>query len=132
MQPRAASRVPGRLRRAACLAYGGGIALVSLMPAWLFPAGPAGAAGVDKAVHAGMYGVLGILLWWAEGGDGKPGRGWILVLTGGGYGLVLELAQELLAGWGRGFSWGDVLANLAGTAGGWLLAGLAGRKRRRS
>ena len=72
-----------------------------------------------------MYGVLGALLRWAVGG--RPGwrahLGW--PLAAGAYGLLLEFLQFYL-GNGRGFSWGDFAANLAGVALFWLLAGFWG------
>ena len=106
-----------------CAAHAGLITVLSLVPAWLFPPSLPGVPGMDKAVHWGMYGVLGALQRWAAAGSGKWERRWTLPLAGAAYGLMLEGAQRGLAGSGRAFSWGDAAANLAGVVVGWWWAG---------
>ena len=99
------------------------IAVLSLLPAWLFPPSLAQIPGVDKWVHMAMYGVLGALLRWAAAA--RPG--WrmhlALPLAAAGYGLLMEILQLGIGGPGRMFSWGDAAANLAGAVVFWLAAG---------
>lgn len=118
--------VPSFVRRWLCAAHLVVIAVLSLMPAWLFPATTPHIPGLDQVVHFAMYGVLGALLRWAAGA--RPGwqahLGW--PLAAGAYGLLLEILQPALGG-GRGFSWGDAGMDLLGAAllwfgTGWLLA----------
>ena len=114
---------PMRVRRAACAVHLALIAVLSLAPAWLFPPSPPGVPGIDKAVHVGLYGVLGALLRWAAGpGAGRRAAGWLPV-AGAAYGFLLELLQPWIGGAGRTFNWGDAAANLAGVALFWLAAG---------
>ena len=91
-----------------------------MAPAWLFPPSPPGIPGIDKAVHVGLYGVLGVLLRWAAG----PWAATLwLPAAGAGYGLLMEFLQPWIGGAGRTFSWGDAAANLAGVGLFWLAAG---------
>lgn len=114
---------PMRVRRAACAVHLALIAVLSLAPAWLFPPSPPGIPGIDKAVHVGLYGVLGALLRWAAGpGAGRRAAGW-LPAAGAAYGLAMEVLQPWIGGAGRAFSWGDAAANLAGIMLFWLVAG---------
>ena len=104
------------VRRWICAGHAALIAVFSLAPAWLFPPSPPGVPGIDKAVHVGLYGILGALLRWAAGPWGKRrAAGW-LPAAGGAYGLLLEWLQPWIGGAGRAFSWGDAAANLAGVA----------------
>lgn len=111
---------PLRIRKWACAAHMAVIAVLTLAPAWLFPPSPPGVPGIDKAVHVGLYGVLGALLRWMAG----PWRGRYAVLwlpvAGVAYGFLLEGLQPWIGGAGRAFSWGDAAANLVGVALGWL------------
>ena len=114
---------PLPIRMWACAAHLALIAVLSLMPAWLFPPSPPGVSGIDKAVHVGLYGVLGALLRWAAGAWGERRAALALPAAGALYGLLLELLQPWLGGAGRAFSWGDAAANLAGVMLFWLAAG---------
>ena len=113
---------PMRLRRRACGFHLALIAVLSLLPAWLFPPSLAQIPGVDKWVHVAMYGVLGALFRWAAGA--RPG--WrmhlALPLAAAGYGLLMEILQLGIGGPGRMFSWSDALANLAGAIVLWVVA----------
>ena len=122
------SACPLRIRRWICGAHLGAIAVLSLAPAWLFPPSPPGVPGIDKAVHVGIYGVLGVLLRWAAGPRAAMRAALWLPAAGAAYGLLLEVLQPMIGGAGRTFSWGDAAANLAGVAliwlaSGWLLRG---------
>jgi VanZ family protein len=97
------------------------ITILSLLPAWFLPASVTGVVGLDKVVHAGLYGILGALVYWARAADrkGPPRAGWALGAMG--YGVLMEVLQLTLSGVRRGFSWGDILANAVGVAAGWLV-----------
>lgn len=114
---------PMRIRRGACAVHLVLIAVLSLAPAWLFPPSPPGLPGIDKAVHVGLYGILGGLLRWAAGpwAATRAARWW--PVAGALYGLLLEWLQPWVGGAGRTFSWGDAAANLAGVMLFWLAAG---------
>ena len=101
-------------RRWICGGYLALIAVLSLVPAWLFPPSLAEVPGIDKWVHMAMYGGLGMLLRWAAGAGRVPWRAWGLPLAGAGYGLLMECLQRWVGGPGRMFSWGDAGANLVG------------------
>ena len=58
---------PMRIRRWACASHLAVIALLSLLPAWLFPPSIAEIPGIDKWMHLAMYGVFGALLRWVAG-----------------------------------------------------------------
>ena len=113
---------PLGIRRLACASHLVLIALLSLLPAWLFPPADASVPGMDKIVHLAMYGWLGVLLRWeASREGGRTAGAWRLsgaIL----YGLLMEVFQ-LLAGGGRMFSWGDAAANAAGVLLFWAGAG---------
>ena len=110
------------VRRWLCAGHAACIAGLSLAPAAWFPSGAAGIPGVDKAVHFFLYAVLGGLLHWSAGSASASGKSRWLPVAGAAFGLLLEALQGGLAGWGRGFSWGDSLANAAGVFGAWFLA----------
>lgn len=114
--------VPRAVRRWACAAHLALIAVLSLLPGWIFPASASRIPGLDKWVHAAMYGVLGALLRWAAGAKVGPAGRW-LPLAGGGYGLLMEFLQRWISGGSRTFSWGDAAANLAGVVLLWMAAG---------
>jgi len=125
--------VPMVARRWACGAHLALIAILSLLPAWMFPPSAAGIPGIDKVAHVAMYGVLGILLRWAAGDksqtrDNRPETRdfeiwmWGLPLAGAGYGLLMELLQLGFSGGSRMFSWWDAAANLAGVVLFWWVA----------
>ena len=87
---------PLGIRRLACGGHLALIALLSLMPAWLFPPSDVSIPGVDKIVHLAMYGWLGVLLRWEASREGgrTAGNGH---LTGAiGYGLLMEVLQLLV------------------------------------
>jgi VanZ family protein len=113
---------PRWCRRLACGLYLGLIAVLSLLPAWIFPPSPARIPGLDKWVHVAMYGVLGVLLRWAAVSNKAGTSSWRLPLAGAAYGLLMEGLQGWLGG-GRSFSWGDAAANLAGVVLFWHAAG---------
>ena len=92
------------------------IAVLSLLPVWLFPQAISQMWGMDKLVHVGMYGVLGVLLRWAAAGNNGWTRGWRLPLAGAGYGWVMECFQYGFSGGARTFSMGDAIANLVGVS----------------
>ena len=114
---------PLPLRKWACAVHLALIAVLSLVPAWLFPPSPPGLPGLDKVVHVGLYGVLGALLRWAAGPWAARRAALGLPAAGALYGLLLEGLQPWLGGAGRAFSWGDAAANLAGVALFWLATG---------
>ncbi len=114
---------PMRIRQWACAVHLALIAVLSLAPAWLFPPSPPGIPGIDKAVHVGLYGVLGALLRWAAGPWAERRAALGLPAAGAAYGFLLEGLQPWIGGAGRAFSWGDAAANLAGVGLFWLLAG---------
>ncbi|NLG36350.1 MAG: VanZ family protein, partial [Lentisphaerae bacterium] len=103
-------------RRRLCAAHLGLIAVLSLVPAWLFPPSAAGVPGLDKAAHVLMYGILGILFRWAADESSRWSADWKLPMAGAAYGLLMEGFQLWFSGGTRAFSWGDALANLAGVA----------------
>lgn len=119
----AALAAPLGLRRGFCAAHLLVIALLSLLPAWLFPPAPAGVPGMDKVVHLAMYGLLGALLRWTADPNSLLARSWRLPLAGMAYGLLMEVGQWALPGVSRSFSWGDILANAIGVVLFWKLAG---------
>ena len=114
---------PLRIRKWACAVHLALIAVLSLAPAWLFPPSPPGIPGIDKAVHVGLYGVLGALLRWAAGSRAWRRAALWLPAAGAVYGFLLELLQPRLGGAGRAFSWGDAAANLVGVFLFWTAAG---------
>ena len=114
---------PMRIRQGVCVAHLILIAVLSLLPAWVFPPSPAGVPGIDKAVHVAMYGVLGALLRWAAGPWAATRAARWLPLAGAAYGFLMEVLQPWIGGAGRSFSWGDAAANLAGVGLFWLAAG---------
>ena len=120
IQPTSVSLV---VRRWICAFHLALIAVLSLAPAWLFPPSPPGIPGIDKAVHVGLYGVLGALLRWAAGTWAERRAALWLPVAGAAYGFMLEGLQPWIGGAGRMFSWGDAAANLAGVGLFWLLAG---------
>ncbi len=77
---------------------------------------------LDKLVHAGEYGVLGLLLaaglWKPMSGLSKSVVAWSAVCLGVGYGVITESVQATIA-W-RSAEVLDAVANAAGAA----LAGL--------
>jgi VanZ family protein len=111
------------VRRWICAIHLALIAVLSLAPAWLFPPSPPGLPGIDKAVHVGLYGILGALLRWAAGPWAATRAALALPAAGALYGLLLELLQPWLGGAGRAFSWADAAANLAGIVLFWVVAG---------
>lgn len=113
---------PLRTRRWVCAGHLALIAVLSLVPAWVFPPSATEIPGIDKWVHVAMYGVLGALLRWAAGGKSISAAARWLPASGFGYGWLMEILQGGIGGEGRAFSWGDVAANLAGVVVGWLFA----------
>ncbi len=126
------SVVPLAVRRGLCAAHLALIAVLSLVPARLFPPSATQVPGMDKVVHVVLYGVLGVLLRWAAEGGAAWAKGWTLPLAGAGYGLLMEACQLCFSGGQRSFSWADALANLAGVMLFWHLAGrvLSANRRR--
>lgn len=114
---------PMRIRRWACAGHLALIAVLSLVPAWLFPPSLSQVPGIDKWAHLGMYGLLGALFRWAAGpGKPSPAARW-LPAAGAGYGLLMEGLQLWIGGVGRMFSWEDAAANLVGVVLCWMVAG---------
>lgn len=113
--------VPLVVRRWVCGGYLVLIAVLSLVPAWLFPPSVSQIPGIDKWVHVAMYGVLGALLRWASGLPAPARASRWLPAAGALYGVLMEVLQLTLSGASRGFSWGDILANTVGIAVGWLV-----------
>ena len=98
-----------------CAVYLVLLAVLSLLPAWLFPSATTQVPGLDKLVHAGMYGVLGALFRWAADENKRwAARWWGLPLAGAGYGLLMECCQYGCSGGARTFSMRDAGANLLG------------------
>jgi len=90
------------------------ILVISLMPAET-PVLPS-VRYVDKAVHFLIYAVLGALTFRGVcgfSGVTLPKNILFTLISGGGYGIVMELAQGFIPG--RHASFYDVLANIAGT-----------------
>ncbi len=114
---------PLRIRRWACAVHMAAIAVLSLLPAWVFPPSPPGIPGLDKVVHVAMYGVLGALLRWASEPWAATRAARWLPVAGALYGLLLEWLQPWIGGTGRSFGWGDAAANLAGVMLAWWAAG---------
>jgi VanZ family protein len=111
------------LRRLACAIHLVLIAVLSLLPVWLFPPSLSRVPGIDKWVHVAMYGLLGALLRWAAGpGDGPPPGRWLPVAAVG-YGLLMEFFQLVFSGGARSFSWGDAVANGVGAILFWFWTG---------
>ena len=110
------------LRRWICAAHLALIAVLSLVPAWLFPPSLTEVPGIDKWVHVALYGVLGALLRWAAGVR-IGAADWCRPAAGAGYGVLMEFLQLWFGGGTRSFSWADAMADLAGVAVFWLLAG---------
>ena len=113
---------PLGLRRWICAAHLALIAVLSLVPAWLFPPSLTEVPGIDKWVHVAMYGVLGALLRWAAGAR-IGAADWWRPAAGAGYGVLMEFLQLWCGGGTRSFSWADAWADLAGVVVFWLLAG---------
>ncbi len=111
------------LRRWICAVHLAVIAVLSLARRGCFRRRRPGLPGIDKAVHVGLYGILGALLRWAAGAWGERRAALALPAAGALYGLLLELLQPWLGGAGRAFSWGDAAANLAGVGLFWWIAG---------
>jgi len=97
-----------------------GVGIVSLMP---IESGTRVWNHSDKIIHAGLYGLLGFLSsragGWGQGRRVAVGMlGFVIATVFGG---VMEWLQSFVE---RGPSWGDVVADAAGAAGGatlWLL-----------
>lgn len=93
------------------------IPLLSLLPPSFFKAAKGlDQPGMDKVVHACIYGLQTILLVAAwRSWKGSCGRSTLLygALTAAAYGLFMEVLQRTLTEC-RTFSWGDAAANLAG------------------
>lgn len=77
--------------------------------------------GIDKVVHACMFGFLGSV-WWFDvgrrGGNWRSPRAGVSLLCAGGalaMGIVIELLQGAMQ-LGRSFEWADMVADGAGCA----------------
>mgnify|MGYP003609286336 CR=1 FL=1 len=105
---------PMRIRRWVCAGHLALIAVLSLVPTWLFPPSISRVPGIDKWAHVAMYGVLGALLRWAAGPLAATRIFRWLPVAGVAYGFLMELLQLWISGGGRSFSWADAAANLAG------------------
>lgn len=114
---------PRGIRRGACAIQLVLIAVLSLLPPWLFPPSITRIPGMDKWIHGAMYGLLGALMRWAAGQEKAPAASWWLPLAGAGYGLMMEFLQLHLSGGIRTFSWWDAAANLVGVVAFWYGAG---------
>lgn len=114
---------PLRVRRWTCAGHLALIAVLSLVPAWLFPPSVSEIPGIDKWAHVAMYGALGVLLRWAAGPAAAVRTSLWLPVAGGAYGFLMELLQLWISGGTRSFSWADVAANLVGVVLGCWAAG---------
>lgn len=114
--------VPMFARRWVCAGHLALIAVLSLLPAWMFPPSTVRIPGIDKVAHVAMYGVLGLLLRWAAGQEKIPPAARWLPAGGAGYGLLMEFLQLWFSGGARMFSWLDAAANLAGVVLFWWMA----------
>ncbi len=110
------------IRRGICAGHLLLIAVLSLLPAWLFPPSLSGIPGIDKWMHVAMYGLLGALFRWAAGQGKVPRAVRWLPVAGIAYGVLMEYLQRWASGGGRMFSWGDAGANLAGVVLFWFAA----------
>ena len=118
---------PLRVRRWACAGHLTLIAVLSLVPAWLFPPSVSRIPGIDKWAHVAMYGALGVLLRWAAGPTAAARTSRWLPVAGVAYGFLMELLQLWVSGGNRSFSWADAAANLVGVVlGGWAAGRLLG------
>lgn len=119
---------PARIRWLACGFHCVLIALLSLLPAWIFPPSATQVPGLDKVMHLGMYGLLGALLRWAANpGESSSPRVW-LPAAAIGYGALMEVLQLVLGGGTRMFSAGDIMANGVGVVLFWWWTGWRLRK----
>ncbi|MFA4943162.1 MAG: VanZ family protein [Lentisphaeria bacterium] len=109
--------IPPRLRWGLLAGYAGTVALLSLLPPRAFHVTPPRIPHLDKLVHAGMYGILAVLLCWSLALRRHEPRKLLAILAAvAGYGLLLELGQFGLTGGQRAFELADALANLTGGA----------------
>lgn len=111
------------IRRWVCASHLALIAVLSLVPAWLFPPSVSRIPGIDKWAHVAMYGALGALLRWAASPAAAARSSHWLPVAGVAYGFLMELLQLWISGGGRSFSWADAAANLAGVVLCWVAAG---------
>jgi VanZ family protein len=95
--------------------YAALVFVVSSIPAKSMPAGRFW--DFDKLIHAGEYGVLSALVWWALTRTSRLEtwtRAGVTVFMAGAYGISDELHQSLVPG--RAASGYDVIADIAGAA----------------
>ncbi len=119
---------PMQIRWRVCAAYLGVIAVLSLLPAAIFPQSATSLPGADKWVHVMMYGGLASLLQWLVSGKRLgPRLGWLVVVGAFGYGLLMEILQALYTHGQRGFGWDDLAANMVGAIIFWFIAMLISR-----
>jgi hypothetical protein len=98
------------------------IAVLSLLPARLFPPSDASIPGTRQARASGDVRLSGCpAALGGQPGGGAAAGSWRLA-GAIGYGLLMEVFQ-LLGGGGRMFSWGDAAANAAGVLLFWAGAG---------
>lgn len=112
-----------RIRRILCVLDLAVIAVLSLVPAWLFPESVTRIPGIDLWAHLLMYGSLGFLLRWAAGPEPLPAAARWLPAGAAAYGLLMEVLQLLVSSGSRCFGWDDAAANLAGAILFWWAAG---------
>ena len=79
----------------------------------------------DKIVHTIMFGALYVCAWLDLWRGRRPAlsRAWLLTVPVVAIGGLIELLQQAMA-MGRGGSWGDLAADLAGTLAALLLTRL--------
>ncbi len=116
--------VPLPVRWTVYVLYLGLVALLSLVPADVFPARATRLPGADKVVHFAMYGGLAVLLRWTLAGRPVTGRryGWALGMALG-YGVLMEAMQHFFTGGTRAFAVSDIVANTVGAVLCWFAAG---------
>ena len=72
-------------------------------------------SGFDKGIHVGLFFGLALVWLWRY-----PHKISLITILGIGYGIFLELYQEVMP-INRSFDWWDILADVTGSILGWAL-----------
>jgi VanZ family protein len=102
-----------------CCVYAVFLLVISVLPARFFGDSPDIFPGQDKLVHAAVYAGFAFLLARATAQREALriiNRFSMAASAAAGYGALMELLQLIFFWSQRSFSWGDILANLAGAA----------------